>query len=451
MRRVFSTLMAILSIALLAPKAAGQCTMTHTAVDGGYILCAVGGSDWTWTGPDGFTAPTICVMASTPGTYTVRVFDGFNGVWSDPCSFTFDALPTGPDCAITGADSVCAGSSTNWCAQSGSYVYAWTGPGGFTASTECVDVSTAGAYSLTLTDATSGMSGAPCSRTLTVTSCAPPKSTSMCPAPAHWWARSCDGDERPLDAAAFARVAARVDERSAVWSYGGSADGLCALLRRGAAKGEVGVARRHYAAVLANVSAGELGVSAYDGHGVGLDPLTSLDGIRGMPPAWTVADWVASTESRLLALTTTWSRGGSAHEELHRIAKQGRAINRLAGTCGTVPSALLEDDDDDAALNGGATSWSGNSAVAGTPESDSQQGTTRLRWTLLRSATVELRVIDITGRSVRHLASGMYAAGPHEFAWDGRDDDGRTVRSGAYFVAGRVGTERLSQRLFLLR
>src|ERR1051325_5877875 len=122
MRRVFSTLMAILSIALLAPKVAGQCTMTHTAVDGGYIFCAVGGSDWTWTGPDGFTVCPICVMASTPGTYTVRVFDGFNGVWSDPCSFTFDALPTGPDCAITGADSVCSGSSTNWCAQSGNYV-----------------------------------------------------------------------------------------------------------------------------------------------------------------------------------------------------------------------------------------------------------------------------------------------------------------------------------------
>ena len=109
MRRVFSTLVAILSIALLAPKAAGQCTMTHTAVDGGYVLCAVGGSDWAWTGPDGLTASTICVMATTPGTYTVRVFDGFNGVWSDPCSFTFDALPTGPDCAITGADTVCAG------------------------------------------------------------------------------------------------------------------------------------------------------------------------------------------------------------------------------------------------------------------------------------------------------------------------------------------------------
>jgi flagellar hook assembly protein FlgD len=39
----------------------------------------------------------------------------------------------------------------------------------------------------------------------------------------------------------------------------------------------------------------------------------------------------------------------------------------------------------------------------------------------------------------------------HEFTWDGRDDDGRAVRTGAYFVAGRVGDERMSQRLFILR
>ena len=74
-----------------------------------------------------------------------------------------------------------------------------------------------------------------------------------------------------------------------------------------------------------------------------------------------------------------------------------------------------------------------------------------MRWTLLRSESVELTVMDITGRRVRHLASGVYSAGTHEFTWDGRDDDGRAVRSGAYFVAGRVGEKSLNQRLFILR
>jgi flagellar hook assembly protein FlgD len=87
----------------------------------------------------------------------------------------------------------------------------------------------------------------------------------------------------------------------------------------------------------------------------------------------------------------------------------------------------------------------------GATQRDPLSGDTRMSWTLLRSAPVELVVIDITGRRIRHLASGVYSAGVHQFTWDGRDDDGRAVRTGAYFVAGRVGDERLSQRLFILR
>jgi len=57
----------------------------------------------------------------------------------------------------------------------------------------------------------------------------------------------------------------------------------------------------------------------------------------------------------------------------------------------------------------------------------------------------------VTGRVVRHLVSGVYSAGTHDFSWDGRDDDGRSMRAGAYFVAGTIGGERASQRFFVLR
>jgi flagellar hook assembly protein FlgD len=64
---------------------------------------------------------------------------------------------------------------------------------------------------------------------------------------------------------------------------------------------------------------------------------------------------------------------------------------------------------------------------------------------------VQLDVVDLSGRRVRHLANGRFAPGTHEFSWDGRDDSGRSMGPGAYFIAGSVGEARVAQRLILLR
>ena len=37
---------------------------------------------------------------------------------------------------------------------------------------------------------------------------------------------------------------------------------------------------------------------------------------------------------------------------------------------------------------------------------------------------MQLDVVDLRGRRIRHLANGRYAPGTHEFSWDGRDDSG---------------------------
>jgi flagellar hook assembly protein FlgD len=48
---------------------------------------------------------------------------------------------------------------------------------------------------------------------------------------------------------------------------------------------------------------------------------------------------------------------------------------------------------------------------------------------------------------VRTLARGAESAGPHVATWDGRDDGGRTVAAGAYWVrlsaSGREVTRRI--------
>jgi flagellar basal-body rod modification protein FlgD len=50
------------------------------------------------------------------------------------------------------------------------------------------------------------------------------------------------------------------------------------------------------------------------------------------------------------------------------------------------------------------------------------------------AAAVKLSVVDASGREI-FAATGEKTAGAHDFEWDGRDKDGRTVGEGAYFLA----------------
>lgn len=453
MRRFQAALVAIGLIALLATDAASQCTITHTAVSSAYELCAVGGNEFQWSGPGGFTASTACVTVSQPGTYTLRIFDGMNGLWGPPCSYSFTDVPP-PLCPITGPDSVCAGSTVTWCAPSGNYQYNWVGPNGSMGSGACIVLSEPGEYTIDYYDPATG-NGDVCSRTLYATTCAPPpppptKEQPGCPLTSREWSRTCGGRSALVDPGAFAAVAAAVDARSAVWSFANANDGLCRVLRRGGRMSDRDVACRQYAALLANLAAGEMQVIASDGRKVGLDPAMRLDGVRGVPAGTTVAMWADRTEATLLAQANRPARSRDSREECRRIARQARAIMRMAPRCGTSLVEELEDNDEPDVFGVSAPAPAAGT-ISTSQGHDPLTGARRMRWTLERASDVQLDIVDVTGRKVRHLAEGMYAAGTHDFAWDGRDDDGRTLRAGAYFVVGRVGGERTSARLFLLK
>lgn len=59
---------------------------------------------------------------------------------------------------------------------------------------------------------------------------------------------------------------------------------------------------------------------------------------------------------------------------------------------------------------------------------------TTISFGLPRKSNVTLEVYDISGRLVRTLVSGELNAGVHSVTWDGRDNAGRRVSSGTYFV-----------------
>jgi hypothetical protein len=63
----------------------------------------------------------------------------------------------------------------------------------------------------------------------------------------------------------------------------------------------------------------------------------------------------------------------------------------------------------------------------------------------------ELSLHDTQGRVVCTLLRGMITPGPHVIQWDGQTTSGRPAPAGMYYLRGALGTERLSQKLLLLR
>ncbi len=77
---------------------------------------------------------------------------------------------------------------------------------------------------------------------------------------------------------------------------------------------------------------------------------------------------------------------------------------------------------------------------------------TTIVFDLGRQETVNLRVYDLAGHLVRELVGGEPRfPGRHEVVWNGRDDTGRQVASGAYFYRLEVGQFTETGRMVLVK
>jgi hypothetical protein len=75
---------------------------------------------------------------------------------------------------------------------------------------------------------------------------------------------------------------------------------------------------------------------------------------------------------------------------------------------------------------------------------------TTLSFTIPGPAQVELSVYSLNGRKVRTLENRKLDAGRFDYRWDGRDDAGRPLPSGLYFIRLRAGETTLSNKVLML-
>ena len=69
---------------------------------------------------------------------------------------------------------------------------------------------------------------------------------------------------------------------------------------------------------------------------------------------------------------------------------------------------------------------------------------TTIRFQVAATGLVQIDIMDAHGRLVRRLVHGMFDAGPHEAGWDGLDDSGRSLASGAYFYRMSVNGQAVA-------
>lgn len=76
---------------------------------------------------------------------------------------------------------------------------------------------------------------------------------------------------------------------------------------------------------------------------------------------------------------------------------------------------------------------------------------TSLRLVMPSAGPARVAIWDVGGRLIRELYDGTLPPGAHDFAWNRRDDRGRTVPAGIYWLRVRaMGSDR-SERLVALR
>lgn len=297
-------------------------------------LCAPsdGIHSYSWTGPNGFTATTACVTVADEGTYYLTSRNPLTGS-SRQCTHRLDVVGSNSagnatQCVISGPEIVYDGAAAILCATARTNTsYRWTGPAGFTATSRCITVSATGTYAVTLRNLSTGRTEQ-CTRLLTQDGVSDPNGSDPdaaywdnCPRDLQFWrgamAQNPAGTSG-LSAADLQSVAREVGRRSTYFNWPNDLQGLRAALSPGAPLTRRKQIARQYAALLANVSAGELGLGYQGNNAIGLDPDTQIEFVG----AATVGELITFTDRYLRENRGNFARLNASLNQINR----GRGI-----------------------------------------------------------------------------------------------------------------------------
>ena len=290
-------------------------------------LCAPndGLHTYRWTGPNGFTATGTCVTVRDEGTYYLTSRNTVTGSTRQCTHYLDVAGATSTSCDIDGPTTIREGGTARLCAPVRSDVtYRWTGPQDFTSSTRCITAGTAGTYSVRIRDVSSGASER-CTHTLTLVSDGAGEDQDPdevvwdnCPRTLQFWRGAFAGSGSAADGltqADLRTIARRVDERSAFFNWSNDLDGMRQALSPGGSLTRRKQVARQYAALLANVVAGELNLGVQGTESIGLDLDTRVGGT-------TLRSLISETDNMLRANRGNYARLNSTLTSINR----GRGI-----------------------------------------------------------------------------------------------------------------------------
>jgi len=177
------------------------------------------------------------------------------------------------------------------------------------------------------------------------------------------------------------------------------------------------------------------------GHWLSLSLGQSASGGTGVGSK--VTCWAGSLTVRRRSFADSW-RGFQGTHDLHFGVGAETQIDSLVvewpdgGTTVVGPLAVdqflfLTEYDPVAVIEPGATA---GPFFVGRPSPQPARGEQRLTLSLPAPGRLRVEIYDVAGRSVRTLADAPYPAGSHRLSWDGRDDRGRPVPAGVYFIRG---------------
>jgi hypothetical protein len=78
-------------------------------------------------------------------------------------------------------------------------------------------------------------------------------------------------------------------------------------------------------------------------------------------------------------------------------------------------------------------------------------GSVRMTYHLDAEARVRIDLYDASGRLMRRYPIKQRGIGEHEFVWDGRDEEGRDLPAGVYFLTLEAGNARTTRGIVLQR